>query len=93
MNIEIVVPTHPTKGLSQAYVLRQLAYDIAVRLATGEVNDEDLEASRGISQAIKSWTEADDRVRIHRNKPLPGSLRPTARKSKRDSGAISSDGK
>lgn len=28
----------------------------------------------------KAWVEADDRIRIHRGKPLPGSLRPESKR-------------
>ena len=71
------MPKHPNHGTQQCYVLRQLAFDLALQLATKSVVDGDVEISRTITQLIRSWAEADERVRIHKGKPLPGTLRPT----------------
>jgi hypothetical protein len=83
MNLEVEEPKTNTQGLTQSYVLRKVAYDIVIKLATQQVSEEDLETSRVIAQSIRSWTDADDRVRIHRGKPLPGSLRPQVQPKKR----------
>jgi hypothetical protein len=68
-----------TSGRAQAYQLRELAFDLAHRLGTGKANDGEKKVARDVTGLIRAWSEADDRVRIHRNKPLPGTLRPKAR--------------
>jgi len=78
--------TVPTKGLSQAYALRDVAYQLAVKYSCNpaQMPEEEIERARSVTALIKAWAEADDRVRIHRGKPLPGSLRPAVQtKSKR----------
>jgi hypothetical protein len=63
-------------GLLQAYELRDLAWGLAKKLGTGTANETEQKAARDVTGLIRAWSEADDRVRIHRNKPLPGTLRP-----------------
>jgi hypothetical protein len=65
-----------TSGRAQAYQLRELAFNLALRIGTGKAADSEKKAARDVTGLIRAWSEADDRVRIHRNKPLPGSLRP-----------------
>jgi hypothetical protein len=70
-----------SKGLTQAYELRDLAHKAAMQFKGFlPITDEAATASaREIAALIRAWSEADDHVRIHRNKPLPGSLRPVAK--------------
>jgi hypothetical protein len=70
-----------SRGLLQAYELRELAHTMAMQLGQVEQDDNVDKASRAreVSALIRAWSEADDHVRIHRNKPLPGSLRPVAK--------------
>ena len=70
-----------SRGLLQAYELRELAHTMATQLGQVEQDDNVDKASRAreVSALIRAWSEADDHVRIHRNKPLPGSLRPVAK--------------
>jgi hypothetical protein len=70
-----------SKGLIQAYELRDLAHKAAMQFESfSPITDEAATASaREIAALIRAWSEADDHVRIHRNKPLPGSLRPVAK--------------
>lgn len=65
-----------TSGRAQAYQLRELAFNLALRLGTGKAADSEKKAARDVTGLIRAWSEADDRVRIHRNKPLPGTFRP-----------------
>lgn len=68
-----------SRGLIQAYELRQLAHELAMKLASGEAREKESKVARDITGLIRAWAEADDRVRIHRGKPLPGTLRPTSK--------------
>lgn len=64
-----------SRGLQQAYDLRNANHSIAQLLAADSsvpLKDRAL----ALATATRAWAEADDHVRIHRGKPLPGSLRP-----------------
>lgn len=76
-----------SKGLTQAYELRDLAHDMALQFKSfSPKTDEDATTqAREVSALIRAWAEADDHVRIHRGKPLPGTLRPERKPSKRKS--------
>lgn len=50
-----------------------------MKRASGEASEKESKVARDITGLIRAWAEADDRVRIHRNKPLPGTLRPTSK--------------
>lgn len=65
-----------TSGRAQAYELRQLAFNLALRLGTGKATEGEKKAARDVTGLIRAWSEVDNSVRIHRNKPLPGSFRP-----------------
>ena len=81
-----------SKGLSQAYDLQDFAYSALMSLReklrspTGSL-DITRDDAQAIAQLIKSWETAQDRIRIHRGKPLPGSLRPE-KKSKAKPSAL-----
>jgi hypothetical protein len=67
-------------GLLQAYELRDLAWGLAKKLGTGMASETEQKAARDVTGLIRAWSEADDRVRVHRGKPLPGTLRPKEKK-------------
>jgi len=63
----------------QAYRLREVAFRFALDVAGVTVLNpsEDLCArARDFAACVKAWSEADERGRIARGRPLPGSLRP-----------------
>jgi hypothetical protein len=72
-----------TSGRTQAYQLRELAYSLALKVGTGKAIESENKSARDVTGLIRAWSEADDRVRIHRNKPLPGTLRPKEKPPKR----------
>ena len=70
-----------SKGLTQAYELRDLTHRLAKEIGSTvpENNEERTSFAREVTGLVRAWDTADNRVRIHRNKPLPGSLRPVAK--------------
>lgn len=74
-----------SKGLAQAYQLQDLAFEAAMSFRDAlPREDGKLKLAREDAQAIcslvKAWESCQERIRIHRNKPMPGSRRPpTAR--------------
>lgn len=72
------------RGLQQAYNIRDMAANEAKALA--ESTCEDLEQRLSRAQAIRAmvavWSDASDRIRILRGRPLPGSKRPAPEKPK-----------
>lgn len=83
-----------SRGLTQAYELRDLAANMAIALKD-ELTQPDgkLAITRdeygkpvdapAIAQLIRAWSEAREAIRILRGRPLPGSLRPERKPSKR----------
>ena len=69
----------------QAYELRDFAYEQAVKLRQVECANagEEVQRARGIADLVRSWTVAQDRIRIMRGRPLPGSLRPEKKPRRR----------
>lgn len=83
-----------SKGLSQAYDAQNLCHEAILawkREHTNEVGQIVLgeSGSSQLSQLVKAFTEAQDRVRIHRNKPLPGSMRPEPKRKQANATVIS----
>lgn len=89
----ITNPRHfKSRGLGQAYALREFAWEgmTALKLALTDKTSGKVVIARSDARDIvsaicgmmKSWELADDRIRIHRGKPLPGSLRPAPKASK-----------
>ena len=73
-------------GIMQAYALRQLAFDLSreVGLATDSQLSEPLRLrAQIVTNLIRAWAEADERARIARGRPLPGSLRPERKPKQR----------
>jgi hypothetical protein len=79
-------------SLKQVIDLQNAAYDCAMRLREDALRDG-LDSERraktatALGNLIKAWDSAEDRKRIIRGKPLPGSLRPSTEK-KRSSRAL-----
>jgi len=76
-----------SRGLTQAYILRDLAATTAIALKADMTNEAgELIIRRdeygkpvdapAIAQLIRAWSEAREAIRILRGRPLPGSLRP-----------------
>ena len=69
--------------LQQATKLKDLSFKAAMELAEASGSTEEAQECRARAQAIialiKSWSEACTMIRIARNKPLPGSLRPESK--------------
>jgi len=73
------------KGLMQAYILRDLAANQAVVLESVVANDVKEQAAKAgaIRDMCAVWSQASERIRLLRGRPLPGSLRPTSSKKRR----------
>lgn len=76
-----------SKGLRQAYELQDFCHDAAMALRDSlrkggrlVVGREDASA---IGSLVKAWESCQERIRIHRNKPMPGVLRPEPKPRKR----------
>jgi hypothetical protein len=80
-----------SKGLRQAYQMQDLTFDAAMSLKRSMTNEGgeltvDKEGANAIATLIRAWQSAQEQVRIHRNKPLPGSLRPASKVKDADAG-------
>lgn len=83
-------PKHPVGnnfGLHQAYDVRDFTAELIQALRADMLNQDGKLVIRrdeygkpvdapAIAQLAKAWSEACDRIRIMRNRPLPGSLKP-----------------
>lgn len=73
--------------LQQATKLKDLSFQAALDMANASGSIEESQEARARAQAIialtKSWSEACNMIRIARGKPLPGSLRPESKPTKR----------
>lgn len=69
-----------SKGLKQAYDLQDFTYSAALALRDSLHTRGKLVISRedaaAIGSLVKAWESCQERIRIHRNKPMPGVLRP-----------------
>ena len=76
-----------SKGLKQAYELQDLTFNAALALKESLSADGRLSVTRddasAIASLIKALDSCQERIRIHRNKPLPGSLKPQKSESRR----------
>ena len=72
------------KGLEQAYILRDIAANqfLALKDEPAPTLAEKGIRARALRDVCSVWTSADDRIRIKRGQPLPGSLRPEKPKSR-----------
>lgn len=71
-------PTGNNRGLHQAYDFRDLAATEAMALKDTpcETLTDKLARAKALQCLAIVWRDASDRIRILRNRPLPGSLRP-----------------
>jgi hypothetical protein len=69
-----------SKGLKQAYDLQDFTFAAALALRDSLRKRGRLVISRedasAIGSLVKAWESCQERIRIHRNKPMPGVLRP-----------------
>jgi hypothetical protein len=76
-----------SKGLTQAYQLQDFTFQAVQALKETLVQNGKLVVTRddaqAIGQLVRAWEIAQERVRIHRGKPLPGSKRPPVELAKR----------
>jgi len=71
-----------SKGLIQAYEMQDFAFAAAMRLKEQLSNHDNpkqltnvsKEDAQSIATLVKAWETAQERIRIHKGKPLPGSL-------------------
>ena len=77
-----------SKGLKQAYELQDFVFEAALALKASlrrhrrklVISREDASA---IGSLVKAWESCQERIRIHRGKPLPGVLRPEPKPRKK----------
>ncbi len=58
-----------------------MALDVAG--VTAEPTEEIRSAARDFAAVVKAWSDTNTQARIERGRPLPGSLRPERKQSKR----------
>ena len=73
------------RGLTQAYEFRDIAANEAIALnqLPCVTLQERLARAKAFQALNIVWSDASDRIRILRGRPLPGSLRPEPKKPKR----------
>ena len=81
-----------SKGLKQAYDLQDFTYEAALALRASLLEKSlrqgtqkgkmyvSREDAAAIGSLVKAWESCQERIRIHRNKPMPGVLRPEGKK-------------
>jgi hypothetical protein len=77
-----ILPKDRTPTRQQGYELQDLAYKLAMKLGKGKASESEQQVARDITALIRAWSDACEQVRIARGKPLPGTLRPVAKKPK-----------
>lgn len=68
------IRTCNSAGKSQAYSLRAIAYELAVKAATNQITDEDRARITSVKAMIDSWASCDEQVRVHTGRMKPGSI-------------------
>jgi hypothetical protein len=68
-----------SKGLKQAYDMQDFAYSVVMALREqltqdGKVKAPDKDMASSIATLGRTWKDAQEQIRIHKGKPLPGSL-------------------
>lgn len=78
-----------SQGLAQAYDMQNFAYKVSMAIRDNLKRDDgvliapDKDTAASIATLGRLWRDAQEQVRIHRGKPLPGSLTPAERKPAR----------
>ena len=67
---------NPSKGLRQAYEVQDTAYEMIMRIKAKALENPDKDSVQSITALGRLWVDAQERIRVHRGKPLPGSRRP-----------------
>ena len=63
-----------SRGLGQAYDIQDALYKCLIDLATSLKNPPDPDACESLAKLERAWSDAQDRIRIHRGKLAPGTL-------------------
>ena len=67
----------------QEFVFNRLMAMKAEIEEKGGLSQRARDEANAIASTVKAWESAQERVRINRGKPLPGTLKPTKEKPKR----------
>jgi hypothetical protein len=75
-----------SKGLQQAYQVQDFTHSALMAMKEDLSKEGKLTLTRddatAISHLVRAWQAAQERIRIHRNKPLPGTVKPQAKAPK-----------
>jgi hypothetical protein len=68
-------------GRTQSYLVQGFVFDRLMALKAeieekGELSQRARDDANAIASTVKAWETAQERVRIHRGRPLPGTYRP-----------------
>ena len=70
-------------GRIQSYQVQELTFDCLMAMKAALTREGELKLSRedatAVAQLVRAWESAQERVRINRGRPLPGTLRPRAK--------------
>jgi hypothetical protein len=72
------------RGLTQAYEIRDFSADSIMELKEERCDSlaDKLARAKAVQALASVWSDATEKIRIIRGKPLPGSLRPIAKPKK-----------
>jgi hypothetical protein len=79
------IPNHPKRvsGRTQSYMVQGFAFDCLMALKTALTRNGAMKLTRedatAVAHLVRAWESAQERVRIQRGRPLPGTLRPKAK--------------
>lgn len=66
-----------SKGLTQAYQVQDLAFEALMQIRRETIGQPlGKDAVTSLAALGRLWVDAQERIRVHRGKPLPGSRRP-----------------
>ncbi len=81
------MPTLPNRAQRQAKQMQEIAFNAVLDLRADMQESKDkllrTRIATAISQLAKTWDTIEDRKRILKGKPMPGSLRPESKPSKK----------
>jgi hypothetical protein len=65
-------------GRAQSYQVQELTFDCLMAMKSALTANGELKVTRedaaAVAQLVRAWESAQERVRINRGKPLPGTL-------------------